>query len=253
MLVNNINPILLKAGFLEIRYYGIIYALGFVLIYLFLRHYSREKRLKIKGMDVEDLLLYLILGIVVGARLFNFIFYEPYVIFHDPLEILKIWHGGMSFHGGLIGAILSLTIFAKKHKVRFMNLADAIVIPTALALALGRIANFTNQELYGFPSNLPWCVIFSTIDSICRHPYQLYASLSHLIMFIILIRIYKKQKKESSSFWSFILIYGSFRVFTDIFRYETKLLGIISTGQILSLIMAIAALAILILRKKKKT
>jgi phosphatidylglycerol:prolipoprotein diacylglycerol transferase len=249
MFVNNINPVLLKLGPLQIRYYGIIYALGFLLLYLFLRHYSKEKGIKIKEKGVEDLVIYFIIGIVIGARLFNFIFYEPYVIFRDPLEILRIWHGGMSFHGGLIGATLALVIFAKKYKVRFMHMADAIVIPTALALALGRIGNFLNQELYGFASNLPWCVIFRAIDNTCRHPYQLYASLSHLIMFIILIFIYKKQKREGATFWSFILLYGSFRVITDIFRYEQKFLGIISTGQMLSLIMAIIAAIILIKRR----
>ncbi|MCK5282321.1 MAG: prolipoprotein diacylglyceryl transferase [Nanoarchaeota archaeon] len=252
MFTNNISPVLFKIGIFEIRYYGIIYALGFIIAYLFLRHYIKKDKLEgIKVKQVDDLILYLLIGTVVGARLFNFVFYNPRVFWFDPIEILRIWEGGLSFHGGVIGAIISMSIFSRKYKVRFIDIIDALVIPGSLALALGRIANFTNQELYGTLSNLPWCVKFVAVDGLCRHPYQIYAAISHFILFGILLFIYARQNKEGASFWSFILFYGSFRFFTDFFREEIKFYGI-SMGQFLSLIMVIISLVVLIKRRKIK-
>jgi phosphatidylglycerol---prolipoprotein diacylglyceryl transferase len=253
MIVNNINPVLFKLGFLEIRYYGIIYAMGFIIAYLFLRGYIKKGILK--GMSVEkleDLIFYLILGVVIGARIFNFIFYEPVAFLNDPLKILKIWEGGLSFHGGLIGAIVSIYLFSMKNKIKILTILDSLVVPASLALALGRIANFTNHELYGTVTNATWCVEFLTAYG-CRHPYQIYASISHLVMFVILIFVYKKQKKEGTTFFSFVLIYGLFRIFTDIWRAEDKIfIGVLSTGQMLSVIMVIAG-GIILLRSKTKS
>lgn len=247
MFVNNINPTLFKIGIFQIRYYGIIYALGFIIAYFFLRYYIKKGRLKdITVHQLEDFMLYLLIGVVAGARLFEFIFYHPGTFWTDPLEILKVWHGGLSFHGGLIGAIISILIFSKRYKIKWTGLLDALVVPTSLALAFGRIANFTNQELYGTVTNVPWCVQFTAVDNLCRHPYQIYASLTHLLAFAILIFIYKYQKKEGTAFWSFVLLYGGLRVITDFFRVEDR-----AIGQILSLIMFITALAVLLIRKRK--
>lgn len=246
MFINNINPVLLKIGALEIRYYGIIYALGFIMAYFFLRHYIRKGKLKnIELNKLDDLILYLLLGIVIGARIFNFVFYNPSVFWSDPLEIIKIWHGGLSFHGGLIGGLIGAFMFSKKYNIKIINIADAAALPASLGLALGRIANFTNQEIYGTITNVPWCVKFMAVDDLCRHPYQIYAAISHLIMFVILLFIYKNQKKQGTSLWGFILIYGSFRFLTDFFREEIKFYGI-SMGQLLSLIMVGVGLFVLI-------
>ena len=250
MFTNTINPIIYKIGIFEIRYYGIIYALGFIIAYFFLRHYIKKGKLKTideKGLD--DFILYLLIGVVVGARVFNFIFYHPHIFWTDPLEILKLWHGGMSFHGGLIGAVIVIFIFSRKYNASMIPIIDAIAIPASIALALGRIANFTNSELYGTITSLPWCVNFINVIG-CRHPYQIYAAISHIIMFFILFKIYNKQKKNGTTFWSFILLYGAFRFITDFVREEVKIIGI-STGQLLSISMVIVATIILIKRRNE--
>ena len=119
MFVNNINPILFQIGFLQIRYYGIIYALGFVIAYFFMRHFVKKGRMPgLTLKKLEDLIFYLIIGVIIGARLFDFIFYNPSVFWTEPLEIFRIWHGGLSFHGGLIGAVIATWIFAKRNKIR---------------------------------------------------------------------------------------------------------------------------------------
>jgi phosphatidylglycerol:prolipoprotein diacylglycerol transferase len=238
MIVNNIDPVLTKIGSLEIRYYGIIFALGFVVSYLFLRYYIKKGRLKnltIKKLD--DLILYLIIGIIAGSRIFYTIFYPPYLLFTNPLEIFMIWQGGLAFHGGLIGAIIAIYIFAKKNKLKFLALFDALVIPASLGLAFGRLANYTNHELYGPVTSLPWCVVFKTVEG-CRHPYQIYASITHFLTFLILLLIYSKKKKDGTTFWSFILTYGVVRLITDFFKVELKILSL-GIGQWASLIMII--------------
>src|SRR3989338_5485905 len=160
MFYNNINPALFHIGPFEIRYYGIIYALGFILAYFFVYHLAKKRNLNLTKDDVADLIFYLIIGTVAGARLFEIIFYEPAYYLANPLEMPAIWHGGLSFHGGLVGAILAAVLFCKKKKVHFYDLADIVVIPLAFALFLGRIANFINGEIVGRVTNLPWCVKF---------------------------------------------------------------------------------------------
>lgn len=246
MFVNNIDPVLFRIGIFQIRYYGIVFALGFIITYLFLKYFVKKKKIsKLDTKNLDNLLLYLIIGIVLGARLFYFIFYRPSEILSDPSEIFMVWHGGLSFHGGFIGGIFASWFFCKKYKVDLLSIADASVIPASLALALGRIANFTNQELYGYVTDVPWCVVFTSIDNLCRHPYQVYAALSHLLMFIILIHVYKDQKTKGTSFWAFVFLYGILRFITDFFRVESRFLGI-STGQYLSLIMVIISWIIIV-------
>src|SRR3989344_8231110 len=241
MFINSIDPVLLHLGPLEVRYYGIIYALGFVIAYLFLRKWSKEGKLPLDAKQIDDLLVYLLVGVVAGARFFEIVFYRPWLFWTDPLEIFMVWHGGLSFHGGLIGAIVSMWLFTRRRKIHMMPLFDALVVPAILGLALGRIANFTNSELFGPATNVPWCVVFTSADMICRHPYQIYAMLSHLLLFFILLYVYKKQKKEGTTFWSFILGYGILRFITDFWKVETKFFGF-GMGQILSVAMVVIGL-----------
>ena len=245
MIINNINPVITKIGSLEIRYYGIIFALGFVIGYFFLRHYIKNGRLKnVSTKKLDDLILYLIIGGVAGARLFYAIFYPPYLLFTSPLEIFMVWQGGLAFHGGLIGAIIAVYLFARKNKLKTLALFDALVIPAALGLAFGRIANYTNHELYGPITSLPWCVVFKTVEG-CRHPYQIYASITHFLTFLILLVVYKKSKKDGTTFWSFILTYGIFRFITDLFKVELKFFGL-GIGQLVSIIMIIIGILALL-------
>ncbi len=245
MFYHNINPALLSIGPLEIRYYGLVYAIGFIAAYLLLRHTAKKG--KIRNFDeskADTLIIYLVLGAIIGARFLLFVFYHPGTLIREPLEVLMIWHGGMSFHGGLIGAVIAGLLFCKKHKISFYQLADLAVLPLAFFLFLGRIANFINGELVGNRTSVPWCVVFPGYDG-CRHPSQLYEALKNLIIFFVLSFMYtkdniKKRLKEGVIFWGFVLIYGALRLIITFWRDDPRFLGL-SGGQYLSLAMFITA------------
>jgi phosphatidylglycerol---prolipoprotein diacylglyceryl transferase len=250
MLVNNINPILFSIGDISIRYYGIIYALGFVFVYYYLRHVIKKGRLKISYDDLDQYILWLVISVVLMARLFEvFVYSLPYYINHLS-DVFRIWDGGMSFHGGLIGAVVATYIFTKKHKLHFYDLADQVVIPTAFGLMLGRIANYTNSELYGTittSESTPWCIVFQRIDTYCRHPTQLYESLKNMVIVIVLNAYeyhHKKTRyktyKKGTLFWMFILLYGMLRFFITFFMVEQAYFGL-NMGQWLCILMVIVA------------
>ncbi len=237
MFYHNINPTLLKLGPFEIRYYGIIYVLGFILAYFFINYLAKQKNLKLNKDDIWDLLFYLIIGTVIGARIFEIIIYNPSYYFKNPFEMLAIWHGGLSFHGGLIGAVIAGYLFCKKKKIEFYDLADICVIPLAFGLFLGRIGNFINGELIGRVTNLPWCVKFKSYEG-CRHPSQLYESFKNLVIFSILWFLKDKKLKKGIMFWSFILMYSTLRFFIEFFRAPDEQIGFIlglTMGQWLSI------------------
>jgi phosphatidylglycerol:prolipoprotein diacylglycerol transferase len=241
MFYNNIDPVLFNLGPLEIRYYGIIYALGFVITYFFLLYFVRIGKLKLKEEDVGDLLLYLLIGVVVGARLFEVLFYNLPFFLENPLEIFMLWHGGLSFHGGLVGAAVVVFVFCKKRKVKFYDIADATVFPVALALMLGRFGNFINSELYGKVTSVPWCVKFKDVDG-CRHPSQIYESFKNLVIFGVLWFMKDKKfngKKLPSGFffWSFVLLYAVLRFVIEFVKQPTVQVGIFTMGQVLCMAM----------------
>ena len=247
MFIHNINPILLQLGPIQIRYYGLFYLLGFLMVYFWLGRKIRSGELKLGKEALEEFFLYAIIGVIAGARLFYFISSEPQTLLTDPLEILKIWHGGMSFHGGFIGAVVAAYLFSRKRKVNLYNITDNVVIAASFALALGRIANFINAELYGKIADVPWCVMFPGADG-CRHPSQLYDAASHLIMVGMLIFIAKRKPKPGIMSWSFVLIYGVFRVITNLFRDDPRMELMIG----LSAGMAVAG-AVMLYKLHKKT
>ena len=235
----NINPEILSIGPVSIRYYGIIYALGFIITLFYLNYLRKKNRLELSKDDVYDLILYLVIGVVLGARIFEVMVWSPGYYFSNPGQIIAIWNGGLSFHGGLIGAALACYLFSKKHKLSFLKLADAIIVPGTLALALGRIGNFLNGELYGTVTNLSWCVNFP--DALgCRHPYQIYASLGHFASLFILLMVNKKEHKQGFIFWMGILLFGMFRLILDFWREDARWLGL-SLGQYLSIPLILIA------------
>lgn len=242
--IHNINPTLLQLGPFEIRYYGIIYALGFLLAYYILNLYRKKGKLNITKDDLDNYIFYLVIGVVVGARLAHVVFWDPIYYLNNPLRILMLWKGGMAFHGGLAGAIIVSYYFCKKRGISFARLADILIVPTTFILALGRIANFINGELVGTVTNVSWCVKYQSIDG-CRHPYQLYAALKRLIIFGILLLLNKKEHKDGFLFWIFILLTGFGRFFLDFFREDVRLLGL-SVGQYFSLAMVIAGVYVLV-------
>lgn len=262
MFINNINPVLLNLGPFEIRYYGLVYALGFIAAYLLLLGIAKKRAIKnltVKNVDI--LIIYFILGLVIGARLLLFVFYHPATLITNPLEVFMLWHGGMSFHGGLIGAAVAGLLFCRKHKVSFYQLGDLLVLPAALFLFFGRIANFINSELYGnitIPDSTPWCVVFKRVDDYCRHPSQLYEALKNLIIFITLSILYfnkeiKRKLKDGVIFWLFVLLYGGLRFIITFWRDDPRWLGL-SIGQYFSLVMVIASIIFLfrIIKGKKR-
>lgn len=246
----NIDPVFLHLGPIEIRYYGLVYVLGFIIAYFMLKYLIKKKNVSLTEDELETFLLYAAVGVLVGSRIFYFLFYNLSVLVQDPLELFRIWDGGMSFHGGLIGVISMSAIFCWKYNKSFYELADIVVIPTAIALGLGRIANFLNGELYGRATTLPWGVDFG--DGIFRHPSQLYESAKNFFIFGVLW-IFKNKEwlKKGTLFWTFVFFYGTLRFFIEFVRQPDPqvgfvLFGVLTMGQILTGIMALLAGSILV-------
>jgi phosphatidylglycerol---prolipoprotein diacylglyceryl transferase len=255
MITWDLNPVALSLGPLEIRWYGIVYALGFFLGYYILRSVARSKRIpNLTEQLAEDYIFLLMMGSIIVSRLVHVIFYDPIYYLHNLLEIPKLWHGGLSIHGGLLGAIIVTWYFCKKHKINFYKIADLLVLPLAFAFIFGKITNYLNAELYGTKTNVSWCVQFPNVDG-CRHPVQLYEALYGYVLFWTLFFMEESKRfADGVIFWTFILLYGTLRFFVNFYRVpeggEAVLLGI-SVGQWLSLVLVVCAL--LWFRLVKKT
>jgi len=245
MLVNNLNPIIFSIGSLEVRYYGVIYALGFVISYFFLKYFAKKGQINLTEEQISDILFYNILGVVIGARIFTVLFWDPSYYLANPLKIFAVWQGGLSFHGAVVGAILVTYYYAKKHKIPVMKLFDLIAIPAAIATALGRLGNYFNSELYGPRTNAPWCIVFKRVDDACRHPYQLYSALKRTILFGILFFLNERKHKDGFIFWNFIFWFGLGRFIIDFWRVDQIYFGL-STGQWLSIAMILGGAYVLL-------
>lgn len=172
-------------GFLKVRWYGLFFALSFVLGYQIMQYIFQKENKNLK--DLESLTITMILGTILGARLGHCLFYAPEYYLANPIEILKVWEGGLASHGAMIGIPLALWIFVKRHKdFTYFWIIDRIIITVALAGFFIRMGNFFNSEIIGMPSDLPWAVIFSRIDNIPRHPSQIYEALSYLLIFLFI-------------------------------------------------------------------
>tara|TARA_Y100000034_G_C6867989_1_gene395811 strand:- start:382 stop:1134 length:753 start_codon:yes stop_codon:yes gene_type:complete len=233
MFFHNLNPVLFSFGHFQIRYYGLAWVLGVLIIYYFLN--KNRDRLEISKEKVDDYLLYLIFGVFIGARLIHVLFSDFSFYSDNLLRIFYFWEGGIAFHGGLLGGILSTYYFVKKNSISLWKLADVIALPLALVLGIGRLANFINGELYGVVTDVSWCVNFPLIDG-CRHPTQIYESLSNFFIFGVLFYFSKREHKRGFIFWLFIVLIGIFRFLISFIRVDDKFLGL-SDGQYFSLIM----------------
>ena len=174
-----------------------------------------EKQINYNSRKLDNTkiwLLFLFLGLLLGARFFHFLFSDPMVFIRNPLSIFMIWQGGMSFFGALVGCFIAAYYYLKKIKLNWKKFADVIVIAATIALIFGRIANFINGELIGTPSNVSWCVIFPKIDYVCRHPYQIYASFSHVVLLGVLLFVNKiknsKKLRNGLIFITFVIGYS---------------------------------------------
>jgi phosphatidylglycerol---prolipoprotein diacylglyceryl transferase len=240
MFTHNINPVLFTLLGLEVRWYGLIYVLGFILGFLWLK---RSQLLS--SDDLWDLMLYLTLGTIVGARLF-LIFWYPQTYLLNPLNLIKFWQGGMSFHGGFTGIIVAGYLFCKIKKINFWKIADILSVPFILALGLGRIANFINGELVGKVSNAKWCVVFPQFDQECRHPSTIYAAIKRFIVFgWVYFLSLKNNFSPGFIFWNFVLWDSVGRLIVDFYRFD-QLYYYLSLGQWFSVIMIGISLVYLI-------
>ena len=238
----HINPVFLSIGPLQFRWYGLMYVLGFVATYFILCSEVRRKQLPLTRDDVADLVFYGALGVVLGGRLGYILFYDLGVYLADPLQIFAVWKGGMSFHGGFLGVILSFVLFARRKKIPFWTLIDMAAQCAPVGLGLGRIGNFINGELYGRPTNVPWGIIFPGGGDVPRHPSQLYeAFLEGLVLFFMVRIMARRSDVTGIPAWTFCAGYGLFRFIVEFFRQPDAQIGtfldFFSMGQLLSLPM----------------
>ena len=254
-MIHDINPIFITLGSFHIYWYGIMYLVAFLMASYIGNYYIKNNAVDISTENFSDLLFYIFLGVLLGGRIGYSIFYNLSYTLENPVSILYIWNGGMSFHGGFIGVFLSIIYFCKKANKPFFEITDFIVKLVPIGLFTGRIGNFINGELWGSPTNLPWGVIFSKIDNVSRHPTQLYeALLEGLLLFIILNTFIPKNIKTSTVTAYFLIFYSLFRFSIEFFRVPDLHIGYllfnwVTMGQILCVPMFILGLYILKIRK----
>ena len=192
-----IDPVIFSIGPLDIRWYSVSYILGLILGIQYMKYLNNKLELKLNNFLINDFFLWAALGIIIGGRLGYVILYNPSYYLNESIEILQVWKGGMSFHGGLIGIIISIYLFCRKNNIQFFYLSDLVSIVAPIGLFFGRIANFINNELYGKVTNFPFAMIYPEIDFQPRHPSQLYeAFLEGIILFIILFTYFNKTKSD---------------------------------------------------------
>jgi phosphatidylglycerol:prolipoprotein diacylglycerol transferase len=254
----NIDPILVELGPIKVGWYGLMYVFGFTASYLLVRYQMKKKDFGLLKPEVENLYFYLILGLMIGARLGYVLFYDLKVYLAHPFEILAIWHGGMSFHGGLIGVLIVGILFSWRNKKSFWKITDLIIVTAPIGLGLGRIGNFINGELYGRVTDVPWAMIFPKGGNLPRHPSQLYESaLEGGILFLILWLIKDKKLPAGGLLAIFLFLYGAFRFCVEFFREPDAHLGFIlgpfTMGQILTAFMIFGGIFLLLYLRKKSS
>jgi phosphatidylglycerol:prolipoprotein diacylglycerol transferase len=242
-----INPEIFRIGPFAVRWYGLMYVLGFATSYLLVLYQLKKKAVAITKAQIDDIYFYLVLGLLVGARLGYILFYNlPFYISH-PLEVFVLWHGGMSFHGGAVGTFLFGYWAMKRRGISFFTVADLISPTIPLGLFFGRIGNFINGELYGRPTNVPWAMVFPNAGDVPRHPSQLYEALLEGIVLFVILWFYKNRKKRDGDVFAvFLILYAVFRIFCEHFREPDVqvgyIFGMVTMGQILSIVMLLMGL-----------
>jgi phosphatidylglycerol:prolipoprotein diacylglycerol transferase len=257
-----IDPVIFAIGPLQVRWYGLMYVLGFAATLLLVKYQIKKFGFKELDVHFENLNLVLIISLVLGGRLGYVLFYNlPYYLGH-PSEILATWQGGMSFHGGMLGLIIGGVIFCRKKGLDFWRAADIYTVTIPIGLGLGRIGNFLNAELYGRVTDVAWGMVFPGGGPLPRHPSQLYESfLEGLVLFLILWTLKDKQNPPAS--WPSgsmmalcMVLYGIFRIIVEFFREPDAHLGFIAVGmtmgQLLSSLMIAAGVILFLVRRKQQ-
>ncbi len=252
----SIDPILISLGFLDIRWYSLSYIFTFIFGSVLIKKLNKKSLNNLSDIQIDKFFVWAVLGVIIGGRVGYVLFYQLQLFFLDPLYIFQIWKGGMSFHGGLIGMIFAIYIFAKQNNLSFFYLSDLVSIVAPIGLFLGRISNFINSELYGRVTEFPFAFIYPLIDNNPRHPSQLYeAFFEGAVLFIILYLIFiKNSKKYSAGIISayFLILYSIFRFLIEFLREPDSHLGLFlnyfSMGQILCIPILFTGILILFRR-----
>lgn len=252
----NINPVILHiTDTLQIRWYGVMYLIGFALGWLIIRLRTKHLIGWEKTDRLNDLIFYSALGVILGGRIGYMLFYSLPNWLSSPSELFKIWQGGMSFHGGLIGVMISTWLYARHYKMAFWTLGDIISPAVPLALGAGRIGNFINGELWGRVTDVPWGMVFPHVGVLPRHPSQLYAVLLEGILLFLILFIYSsKSRKTGAVSGLFFLGYGCIRIFEEFFRqpdqqYGYLAFGWLTMGQVLCVPMILIGLYLMFIYK----
>ena len=257
MFINNFDPVAFQIISLEIRWYSLAYIAGIIIGWMLC------KKIFIRKSDInekfDDYVTYLVIGIIIGGRLGYIIFYNFNYYINNLFDIFKVWEGGMSFHGGLIGIIVATILFSKRNNQDSFLYMDLVSLVAPIGIFFGRLANFINSELYGTPTDIPWAVTFIQVDNLSRHPSQLYeAILEGVILFIILMYFKNKDylKKPGLISGLFLIFYSLFRFFIEFVRVPDEQLGYLifelSMGQIISLIFFVIGIILFYLKNENK-
>ena len=248
----SIDPIIFSIGFLDIRWYSLAYIVSFILGSILIKEFNKKSLNILSNKLIDNFFIWAILGVIIGGRLGYVLFYQINNFIINPIYVLKIWQGGMSFHGGLIGIIISIFIFCKRNNIQFFYLSDLVALIAPLGLFFGRIANFINSELYGRTTSFPFAIIYPKIDSEPRHPSQIYeAFLEGFLLFVILLFYFNKTKPKPSIgkiSAIFLILYSIFRILAEFLREPDSHIGLIfnfvSMGQLLSIPLFIIGILI---------
>ena len=246
-----IDPVFFRLGPLQFRWYGLMYLLGLLAAYFLIKHRAAARNIPLGTAQMSDLIVYAAFGVFLGGRLGYTLFYNTEYYLQNPLKILAIWEGGMSFHGGLLGVCIALSLFCYKKGFAAYTIADLAALAAPIGLGLGRLGNFINGELYGRPTDVAWCMVFPKGGSACRHPSQLYeAALEGMVLFGILWFLGRKATPPGTVFWGFFVGYGIFRSFAELFREPDAHLGFVlgpmTMGQLLSFPMILLGLTMIL-------
>lgn len=268
----HINPEIVRIGPVALRWYGLMYAAGFACSYVLVKYQLKKIRQgsgtvsKGKGREasldaeIPDAFLdayytYIIIGLILGARLGYVLFYDLAAYVKNPLEIIAVWHGGMSFHGGLIGSLLAGYLCCRKYRVNFWLAADLVAVTAPIGLGLGRLGNFINGELYGRVTDVPWAMVFPGGGPLPRHPSQLYEiALEGVLLFSILWLLKNRRHPQGAMTAAFLMFYGLLRIIVEFFRQPDAQLGFIAgpftMGQVLSVLTILGGIVLYYFRKR---
>jgi len=247
MFINNFDPVAIEIFSLEIRWYSLAYIMGILIGWYLAKKFFINNNIYNK---FDDYITYVIIGLILGGRFGYVLFYNFNYYINNPVDIFRLWQGGMSFHGGVLGVIIASIIFAKKNNDDVFEYLDVVALVSPIGIFFGRTANFINSELYGPITNVPWAVTFINIDNLPRHPSQLYeALLEGLVLFLILIYFKNKFSNKPGLISAlFLIFYSIFRFFVEFYRVPDEQLGFIflnlSMGQVISLLFILSGVTL---------